>query len=127
MSKKLLTQIIIKLVNGHAKAKEYGVSLINIPEFDYPRFVQGLDSSRNLELFFLGFSDEAQAELASQLPQLEGISYSYTVEAAESSRNSGNENVFRILIVKRAELEKLSSLRWFNEITLTTLYAQSCK
>ena len=68
MSKKLLTQIIIKLVNGHAKAKEYGVSLINIPEFDYPRFVQGLDSSRNLELFFLGFSDEAQAELASQLP-----------------------------------------------------------
>ena len=127
MSKKLLTQIIIKIVNGHAKAKEYGVSLINIPEFDYPRFVQGLDSSRNLELFFLGFSDEAQAELASHLPQLEGISYSYTVEAAESSRNSGNENVFRILIVKRAELEKLSSLRWFNEITLTTLYAQSCK
>ena len=127
MSKKLLTKIITELVNGQAKAMEYGVSLINIPEFDYVGFVRGLNSSRSLELFFLGFSNEVQAELTESLPELENVSYSYTVEAAESSRNSGDEDAFRILVVKRAELEKLSSLRWFNEITLTTLYAHSCK
>ena len=127
MSKNLLTKIITELVNGHAKAMEYGVSLINIPEFDYVGFVRGLNSSRSLELFFLGFSNEVQAELTESLPELENVSYSYTVEAAESSRNSGDEDAFRILVVKRAELEKLSSLRWFNEITLTTLYAHSCK
>ena len=127
MSKKLLTKIITELVNGQAKAMEYGVSLINIPEFDYVGFVRGLNSSRSLELFFLGFSNEVRAELTESLPELENVSYSYTVEAAESSRNSGDEDAFRILVVKRAELEKLSSLRWFNEITLTTLYAHSCK
>lgn len=127
MSKKLLTKIITELVNGHAEDMEYGVSLINIPEFDYVSFVQGLNSSRRLELFFLGFSAETQAKLVAILPQLKNLSYRYTVEAAESSRNSGNEDVFRILIVKHSELEKLSSLRWFNEITLTTLYAYGCK
>ncbi len=127
MSKNLLTKIITKLVNGHAKDMAYGVSLINIPEFDYVSFVQGLNSSRSLELFFLGFSQEYQEELSANLPKIDNLSYSFTVEAAENSRNSGNENNFRVLIVKRAELEKLSSLRWFNEITLTTLYAHSCK
>ena len=56
MSKNLLTKIITELVNRQAKAMEYGVSLINIPEFDYVGFVQGLNSSRSLELFFLGLS-----------------------------------------------------------------------
>ena len=37
MSKKLLTKIITELVNGQAKAMEYGVSLINIPESDHHR------------------------------------------------------------------------------------------
>ena len=127
MSKRLLTKIITSLVNDRAKAKEYGVSLINIPDFDYIQFAEGLESSRRLELYFLGFSREAQEDLAATLPNIENITYSYTVEAAEDSRNSGDENIFRILIVKRAELEKLSSLRWFNEITLTTLYSNSCK
>ena len=127
MSKNLLTKIITELVNRQAKAMEYGVSLINIPEFDYVGFVQGLKSSRSLELFFLGFSNKSQVELEKSLPSLEKVSYSYTVEAAESSRNSGDEDTFRILVVKCAELEKLSSLRWFNEISLKALYAYSCK
>ena len=127
MSKKLLTQIITSLVNERANAMQYGVSLINIPDFDYIRFAEGLSSTRQLELYFLGFSREAQEALAASLPNVDNLTYSYTVEAAEDSRNSGNENVFRILIVKRAELEKLSSLRWFNEINLSTLYTNSCK
>ena len=127
MSKKLLTQIITSLVNERAKAMQYGVSLINIPDFDYVRFAEGLNSTRQLELYFLGFSREAQDALAVSLPNVDNLIYSYTVEAAEDSRNSGNEDVFRILIVKRAELEKLSSLRWFDEINLSTLYTNSCK
>ena len=127
MSKRLLTKIITSLVNDRAKAKEYGVSLINIPDFAYIQFAAGLESSRRLELYFLGFSREAQEDLAATLPNIENITYSYTVEAAEDSSNSGDEIIFRFLIVKRAELEKLSSLRWCNEITLTTLYSNSCK
>ncbi len=127
MSKKLLTKIITSLVNERARAMQYGVSLINIPDFDYVRFAEGLSSTRQLELYFLGFSREAQEVLAASLPNVDNLTYSYTVEAAEDSRNSGNEDVFRILIVKRAELEKLSSLRWFNEINLSTLYTNSCK
>ena len=49
------------------------------------------------------------------------------LEYVHTLNNSGNEDIFRILIVKRAELEKLSSLRWFNEINLSTLYTNSCK
>ena len=54
------------------------------------------------------------------------IRYLYTVEAAEDSRNSGDESIFRILIIKRVEIEKLSSLRWFPEITLEMVYTESC-
>ena len=71
MSKRLLTKIITSLVNDRAKAKEYGVSLINIPDFDYVHFAEGLESSRRLELYFLGFSREAQEELATTLPNIE--------------------------------------------------------
>lgn len=59
--------------------------------------------------------------------QLESIvSYDFTVEKAEESRNSGDETIFRILIIKRAEMEKMSSLRWFPEITLEKVYTKSC-
>lgn len=35
MSKKLLTQVVTRLVNEYAAAKEYGVSLVTIPDFNY--------------------------------------------------------------------------------------------
>ena len=41
-------------------------------------------------------------------------------------RNSGDESIFRVLIIKRAEMEKMSSLRWFPEITLERIYTKSC-
>ena len=37
MSKDLLSQVIIALVNEHAAAKDYGVSLVTIPDFDYAK------------------------------------------------------------------------------------------
>lgn len=127
MNRKLLTKVVTKLVNNYASAMEYGVSLITIPDFDYAQFIQGLDLSRKLQVFFLGFSSSQEQELLSTLPNMgEAVAYAFTVEAAEGSRNSGDEDIFRILIIKRAEIEKISSLRWFPEITLEKVYIESC-
>ena len=46
MEKTLLTKVITQLVNERARAQEYGVALVNIPDFDYVSFVQGLSSER---------------------------------------------------------------------------------
>lgn len=126
MEKTLLTKVIIQLVNERAKAQEYGVALINIPDFDYVGFARGISSERKAALFFLGFTQEAKAFIEENLPQSEKLSYDFTVEKAEESRNSGDETIFRILIIKRAEMEKMSSLRWFPEITLEKVYTKSC-
>lgn len=127
MSKKLLTQVVATLINEYAAAKEYGVSLVTIPDFDYVRLAHELDTSRSVQLFFLGFSKQQEKELIDALPDKgDSVSYAFTVEQAEQSRNSGDENVFRILIIKRSEIEKVSSLRWFPEITLEKVYTKSC-
>lgn len=124
---KLLTDVIIKLVSKHAKAQDYGVSIINIPDFDYVRLSTEIESDRSVELFFLGFSESAKKQLKSELPVMNNIKYNYSVEEAEESRNNGNESIFRILIFKRTEIEKISSLRHFPEITLEMVYKSSCK
>lgn len=126
MEKTLLTKVITQLVNDRARAQEYGVALVNIPDFDYVSFVQGLASERKAALFFLGFPTATRARIESELPQSEKLSYDFTVEKAEESRNSGDESIFRVLIIKRAEMEKMSSLRWFPEITLERIYTKSC-
>lgn len=127
MSKKLLTQVVTRLVNEYAVAKEYGVSLVTIPDFDYSEFAEHLSAQRHAQIFFLGFSKQQEQALIETLPNKgTDITYAFTVEEAEQSRNSGNEEIFRILIIKRAELEKISSLRWFPEITLEKVYTKSC-
>lgn len=126
MEKTLLTKVITQLVNDRARAQEYGVALVNIPDFDYVSFVQGIASERKAALFFLGFPTATRARIESELPQSEKLSYDFTVEKAEESRNSGDESIFRVLIIKRAEMEKMSSLRWFSEITLERIYTKSC-
>ena len=127
MSKDLLSQVIVALVNEHAAAKDYGVSLVTIPDFDYAKLACSIDTNRQVQFFFLGFSKGQETSLEGSLPELSPkVSYAFTVEAAEESRNSGDENVFRILIIKRAEIEKISSLRWFPEITLEKVYTKSC-
>ena len=102
------------------------MALVNIPDFDYVSFVQGLASERKAALFFLGFPTATRARIESELPQSEKLSYDFTVEKAEELRNSGDESIFRVLIIKRAEMEKTSSLRWFPEITLERIYTKSC-
>lgn len=126
MEKRLLTKVITQLVYKRAEAKDYGVALINIPDFDYPTFATEMSDDRNTAIYFLGFNEKTQAEMKVSLPNKTGLTYDFSVEAAEASRNTGDENIFRVLIIKRAELEKISSLRWFPEISLEQVYMASC-
>lgn len=126
MSRKLLTNVVVNLVNRYAASQEYGVSLVNIPDFDYGGFVLRLSNKKSIEIFFLGFSGDREQEISNALPVIDHVKYSFSVEDAETSRNTGDESVFRVLIIKRAELEKISSLRWFPEIGLEKVYTHSC-
>ena len=126
MSRKLLTNVVVNLVNKYAASQEYGVSLVNIPDFNYSDFISGLSDKKSIDIFFLGFSGDSVQELENTLPVMDHVKYSFSVEDAENSRNTGDESVFRVLVIKRAELEKISSLRWFNEIGLEKVYTQSC-
>lgn len=126
MSRKLLTNVVVNLVNKYAASQEYGVALVNIPDLEYSEFITKLFDKKNSEVFFLGFSVKEEHELRVMLPELEHVKYSFSVEDAEISRNTGDESVFRVLIIKRSELEKISSLRWFPEIGLEKVYTKSC-
>lgn len=127
MSKKLLSQVVIKLANEYAASNAYGVSLVTIPDFDYALFASSINTNRQTQIFFLGFSKDQEQSLSAVLPCLSPkVSYAFTVEEAEASRNSGDEDIFRVLIIKRSEIEKISSLRWFPEITLEKVYTKSC-
>lgn len=126
MQNDLLTQVLTDLVSKKEATNEYGVSILNIPEFDYADFVNNLTPSRGVELFFLGFSSDSEKEMLKQLPNKGDFTYSFSIEQAEESRNSGDESHFRIFVIRRAEIEKLSSLRWFPEITVDMVYNQSC-
>lgn len=126
MSRMLLTNVAVNLVNKYISSQEYGVSLVNIPDFDYAEFSSKLIDKKSIAIFFLGFTKEATDQLQATLPALENVRYSFSVEEAEESRNTGDETIFRVLIIKRAELEKISSLRWFPEISLEKVYTQSC-
>lgn len=126
MQNDLLTQVITNLVSKKETANEYGISIINIPEFDYADFASNIASGRDIDFFFLGVSSEAEKELKEKLPKNNRYTYSFSIEQAEDSRNSGDERHFRVFIIRRAEIEKLSSLKWFPEITVDMVYNQSC-
>lgn len=126
MRRELLTNVVVNLVNRYASSQEYGVSIVNVPDFDYCDFVSKLSDKKMIEVFFLGFSEAVICSLSDTLPSVENVEYSFSAEDAEKSRNSGDESVFRVLVIKRAELEKVSSLRWFPEIGLEKVYIQSC-
>ena len=127
MAARLLTQVVTRIVNNKEKAGAYGVSILNLPHFDYAEFVKNLKGDKGKQVFFLGFTYEDENSLKGILPIIENVSYSFSIEDAEESRNSGNEDIFRVLVIKRAEIEKLSSLRWFHEVTVDMVYDQSCQ
>ena len=123
----LLTTVLARLVNKKAAERNYGVAISNIPSFDYAAFVGLLSDSINVDVFFIGFDKSEYDHLRVILPLKEKINYFYTIEAAEESRNKGMEDIFRVLIIRRSDIEKISSLQWFPEITLPMIYSESCK
>lgn len=127
MKNSLLTTVITNMVNNKSTQDSYGVSIMNVPKFDYVAFANNLETKQKNELFFLGFSEDEKHDLISKLPAKDTLSYDFTVEAAEEARNSGIDDIFRIQIIKNAELAKLSSLKWYQEINLENVYKESCK
>ena len=126
--KALLTDVITLIVNEKLKqANGFGVSIINLPDIDFCAFAEGLSVSKRLEVYFLGYSSNKKAELQATLQSTEQRAFFYTVEEAEKSRNMGIEDIFRIHFIKNTELEKLSSLRWYDEISIETVYKKSCQ
>lgn len=123
----LLTAVMIQTADKYIKADSFGISIVNLPDFNYGMFVEGIQKNKGIEIYFLGFKSNSKENLVSKLPQIESVQYYYTVEEAEISRNSGNEKVFRIHIVKNQELEKISSLRWYYTINMDLIYIESCK
>lgn len=122
----ILTEVITDLVNKKAKDQEYGVSIINMPTFDYKYLAEKINKDRTVVLFFLGFRPEDQEKISSSIEGIQGVRFSFDVEKAEELRNSGDESVFRVLVIKHQDTEKLSSLRWFPEISLSSVYVKSC-
>ena len=126
--KTLLTDVIAAIVNDKLKKdNSFGVSIINLPDIDIPAFADCLRSEKKIELFFLGYTKDAQTQLRASLTDTEKISTFYTVEEAEASRNRGSDDIYRIHFIKNTELEKLSSLRWYDEISMEQVYKKSCR
>jgi len=122
----LLTQAIIEIVNQRTSQDCFGMSIASLPDFDYEELVRGISTSKLLELYFLGFKQEAIQALQLRLADTEHCKFFYTVEEAEESRNQGLEGTCRLLIIKNQELEKLSSLRWYEVIDMEQVYRRSC-
>jgi len=126
--KVLLTETITQIVKEKIKQDNgFGVSIVSLPDIDYPQFVELLDSDKKLEIYFLGYDQKKKKELRQSIVQSEKLSVYYSVEEAEESRNLGAEDTFRIHFIKNTELEKLSSLRWYDEINMELVYKKSCK
>ena len=123
----LLTKVIIQAVIAKERIDSFGVSIINLPDLNYSLFVQGIKQHKRLEIYFLGFQRTQLSQLQGTLPPIDDVSYFFTVEEAEDSRNTGAEDVFRIHIVKNQELEKISSLRWYDTIGMDHVYKKSCE
>lgn len=126
MTGDLLTNVIVETIIKYAASNEYGISLVNIPHFDYVEMAKSMSTNKRMEIFFLGFDEERIDTLNSSLPKKDNVKYSFSIEDAEESRNNGDEKTFRVLIIKRTELEKISSLRWFPEVSLESVYTKCC-
>ena len=124
----LLTEAIVEIVNSKQRqGNSFGVSVVNLPDIDIAMFLTGLQKRRKLELYFLGYGDARIAEITEEVSSHPGIMTAFSVEEAEESRNLGDEGVFRIHFIKNAEMEKLSSLRWYDEINMESVYKKCCK
>lgn len=124
----ILSEVITNIINERIKQENgYGISIINLPEVDYKYLVHSLKGSTKIEIYFLGYTKEKEEEIKGYISCIEGVMLYFTVEEAEESRNRGLENVFRIHFIRNSELEKISSLRWYETINVDLVYKRSCE
>ena len=124
----VLTEVITDIANERIQQpNRFGMSIVNLPEIDIQYFVDNLVITSKVELFFLGYGAIRNVEIQNMIQAKDGISLYFTVEEAEDSRNNGEEDVFRIHFLKNSELEKISSLKWYEPIDVDLVYKRSCK
>ena len=124
----LLTEAVVDIVAAKQRQTNgYGVSIVNLPDIDIGLFLNRLRPSRKLELYFLGFEKSREEEIKLEVSRCDGITAFFTVEEAEESRNKGSLDVFRVHFIKNAEMEKLSSLSWYEKVTMENVYKKCCK
>lgn len=126
--KTLLTEAVSEIVIAKLKQKNsFGVSIVNLPDIDLAAFLKKLPSTSKVELFYLGYEPEQNRVLSRLAEEYERITAFFTVEEAEASRNLGQEDIFRVHFIKNTEMEKISSLRWYDEIGMEMVYKKSCR
>lgn len=124
----LLTEVILRIAKVKLKNNEYGILLKDLPEFNYVDFLNKLNecfTTQSLHALFIGFNDNEIITMGLGHIQNENIESFFTVEDAEESRNHGNEDILRILIVRR-EVPKFTSLKWFEAIAVDSIYKELC-
>lgn len=126
--KALLTEVVANIINDKSKqANGFGLSIVNLPDIDFPLLISRIHKSKTIELFFLGYEQELENTILDSISSCSSITAYFTVEEAEASRNNGNEDVYRIHFIKNAEMEKISSLRWYEQIGMYIVYKRSCQ
>lgn len=124
----ILTEVISSITNERIQQKyRYGMSIVNLPEIDIKHYVDNLRVVSKIELYFWGYGYDAQKKIIDNINIKEGVKVFFTVEEAEESRNAGDDDVFRVHFIKNSELEKISSLKWYDPIDVDLVYKRSCK
>ncbi|MGF7031243.1 hypothetical protein J2T17_002149 [Paenibacillus mucilaginosus] len=131
-SQNVLSDILAAIVCKRVLNESYGILLKDLPKYSYSKFISMLEirvQEQDLtkpNVFFVGFTDAELDELRLELSsQLTFLSLYFSVEEAEDFRNDGDVSSTRIVIVKRA-VPKLSSLRWYEQITAEEIYRELC-
>ena len=121
----LLNIIISNKINKLVEDDEYGILVSNLPSINISKLCQNIDTTKKELCFYVIGADQQLIDELS-LINIPRVSISFSVEEAENSRNDGDESKFRIIVLKRNDIQKVSSLEWFNKITMSDVYKLSC-
>ncbi len=122
----LINNVLANSINKLISADEYGVLISNLPRLDILYLANELNHDKKKISFYLIGVDESERANYESIAN-DNINISFSVEAAENDRNNGDESIFRVIVIKRNDIQKTSSLEWFNKITLDDVYRLSCK
>lgn len=129
-SKCILSEILAKVSLRKFNSDGFGIIIKDIPDFSYRTYlkkvINELQALKKISCFFIGFNEVELSKLKDEVDILSNrVSIFFKVEEAEASRNNGDENEVRIIIVRR-DTPKISSLQWFRTISINELYTEIC-